>query len=61
MLEGAVAIARIGGTEEYLDKFFACVDKRYTKYTGEDDDEQQLLERDIIQVPIKRPFVGFKN
>ena len=50
LLEGAVAIARIGGSKEYVEKFLSFVDKRYAKYTGAEDDEEQLLERDIIQV-----------
>lgn len=50
LLEGAVAIARIGGSKEYIEKFISCVDKKYTKYTGDEGDEEQLLERDIIQV-----------
>ena len=49
-LEGAVAIARLGGSKEYVEKYFEVIDKRYVKYTGLEDDEAQLLERDFLQV-----------
>ncbi|XP_066926746.1 uncharacterized protein [Clytia hemisphaerica] len=48
-LEGAVAIARLGGSKEYVEKYFDVIDKRYLKYTGLEDDETQLLERDFLQ------------